>query len=83
MCCFDGSRKGNYFGEEPLSRAEVGVRMKMLKNCKATGKDRIKGDVRKRNTQFSLHRCVLVCNIGRVVKGLNKSYGENCFLHYL
>ena len=25
----------------------VGVRMKMLKNCKATGKDRIKGDVRK------------------------------------
>ena len=48
MCCFDGSRKGNYFGEEPLSRAEVGVRMKMLKNCKATGKDRIKGDVRKR-----------------------------------
>ena len=30
MCGFDRIRRGNYFGEEPIRRTEVEVRMKML-----------------------------------------------------
>ena len=31
----DGIRRGNYFGEEPIGRAEVQVRVRKLKNGKA------------------------------------------------
>ena len=39
---FDGIRRGNYFGGEPIERAEVEVRVSKLKNGKATCKDEIK-----------------------------------------
>ena len=34
-------RRGNYFGGEPIGRAEVEVRLGKLKNGKAAGKDEI------------------------------------------
>ena len=43
MCGFDGIRRGNYFGGEPVGRAEVEVRVSKLKNGKAAGKDEITG----------------------------------------
>ena len=43
MCGFDGIRRGNYFGVEPIGRAEVEVRVGKLKNGKATSKDEITG----------------------------------------
>ena len=45
MCGFDGIQKGNYFGGEPIGRAEVEVRVRMLKNGKAAGGDEITGEV--------------------------------------
>ena len=45
MCGFDGVQKGNYFGEEPIGRAEVEVRVGKFKDRKAVGKDEIKGEI--------------------------------------
>ena len=45
MCGFDGIRRGNYFGGEPVGRAEVEVRVDKLKNGKAAGKDEITGEM--------------------------------------
>ena len=45
MCGFDGIRRGNYFGGEPIGRAEVEVRVGKLKNGKAAGKDEITGEM--------------------------------------
>ena len=39
ICGFDGIQRGNYFGGEPIGRAEVEVRVGKLKNGKAAGKD--------------------------------------------
>ena len=36
-------RRGNYFGVEPIGRADVEVRMRKLKNGKVAGKDEIAG----------------------------------------
>ena len=41
MCGFDGIRRSNYFGREPIGRAEVEVRVDKLKNGKAASKDEI------------------------------------------
>ena len=41
MCEFDGIRRGNYFGGEPLRIVEVEVRVGELKN----GKDEITGEM--------------------------------------
>ena len=46
MCGFDGVRRGNYFGGEPIGRAEVKVRVGNLKNGKAAGKDEVTGEMR-------------------------------------
>ena len=35
---FDGIRRGNYLGGEPIGRAEAEMRVGKLKNGKATGK---------------------------------------------
>ena len=43
MCGFDGVRRGNYFGGEPIRRTEVEVRVGKLKNGKALGKEMVKG----------------------------------------
>ena len=45
MCGFDGVQKGNYFGEEPIGRAEVEVRVGKFKDRKAVCKDEIKGEI--------------------------------------
>ena len=44
MCGFDGIRKCNYFGGEPIRRAEVEVRVGKLKNGKTAGKDEVTGE---------------------------------------
>ena len=36
MCGFDRIQRGNYFGGDPIGRAEVKVRVGKLKNGKAT-----------------------------------------------
>ena len=43
MYGFDGTRRGNYFGGDPIKRGEVEVRVEKLKNVKATSKDEITG----------------------------------------
>ena len=40
-CGFVWVRRSNYFGGEPIGRAEVEVRVGKLKNGKAAGKDEI------------------------------------------
>ena len=42
MCGFDAIRRGKYFGEEPIRKTEVEVRVGKLKNGKGAGKDAIK-----------------------------------------
>ena len=44
MCGFDGIRRGNYFGGEPVGRAEVEVRVGKLRSGKAASKDEIPGE---------------------------------------
>ena len=43
MCGFDGIQRCNYFGEKPIGRAEVEVRVGKLKNGKDAGGDEITG----------------------------------------
>ena len=45
MCGFDRIRRGNYFGGEPIERAEVEVRVGKLKNVKTVGRDEITGEM--------------------------------------
>ena len=45
MCRFDGARRGNYFGGEPIRRAEVELRVRKIKNRKAAGKDDVAGEI--------------------------------------
>ena len=42
---FDGVRRGNYFGGEPIGRTKVEVREGKLKNGKAAGKDEVTGEM--------------------------------------
>ena len=39
MCGFHGVQIGNYFREKPITRTEVEVRVRKLKNGKSAGKD--------------------------------------------
>ena len=43
MYGFDETLRGNYFGREPIRRAEVEMRVGKLKNRKAVAKDEIPG----------------------------------------
>ena len=45
MCGFDGIRRGDYFGGEPIGRTEAEVRVGKLKNGKAAGGDEITGEM--------------------------------------
>ena len=47
MCGYDGVRRGNYFGGEPMRKIEVEERVKKLKNGRATGKDDVTGEMLK------------------------------------
>ena len=44
-CGFDGIQRGNYFGGEPIGRADVEVRVGKLKNGKVAVKDDITGEM--------------------------------------
>ena len=44
MCGFDCVQRGNYFRGEPI-KTEVEVRVRKLKNGKATGKDEVMGEI--------------------------------------
>ena len=57
VCGFDGIRRGNYFGGEPIGRAESGN----LKNGKAAAKDEIAGDVISGVKVSGLGVCMCVC----------------------
>ena len=59
----DGLRKGNYFGEEPIRRAEVQVRVGKLKNGKAAGKDEITGEMIKGRGDRVVDRIWKLCNM--------------------
>ena len=41
MCGFHGIRWGNYFGGEPIGRAEIEIRVGKLENGKAAGENEI------------------------------------------
>ena len=45
MCGFDGIRRNNYFGGEPIGRVEVKVRIGKLKNGMSAGGDEISGEI--------------------------------------
>ena len=45
MYDFDGVRRGNYFGGEPIRIKEVKVRVGKLKNGKDAGKDEVAGEM--------------------------------------
>ena len=40
MCGYDGVRRENYFGGEPIRKIEVEERVEKLKNGKVAGKDK-------------------------------------------
>ena len=45
MCGFDGVRRGNYFGGEPIGGVEVEVRVRKLKNENPAGIYEITGEM--------------------------------------
>ena len=45
LCGFDGVRRGNYFGGQPIKRMKVEVRVRKLKNGTAAGKDEVTGEM--------------------------------------
>ena len=45
MYIFDGARRGNYFGGEPIRRTKVEVKVGKLKNGKAAGKGEVTGEM--------------------------------------
>ena len=45
MCGFVWIWRGNYFGGEPIGRAEIEVRVGKLKNGKATVRDEMPGEM--------------------------------------
>ena len=45
MCGLDGVQRANYSGVEPIRRAEIGVRVRKLKNGKAAGNNKVAEDM--------------------------------------
>ena len=43
MCSFNGIRRGNNFGGEPIGRFEADMRARKLKNGNASAKDEVTG----------------------------------------
>ena len=63
MCSFDGVRKGNYLGGEPIRKMEVEVRMEKLKNGKAAGKDEVTGKMIKGEGNRVVDWICRLCNM--------------------
>ena len=64
MCGFDGIRRGNYIGREPIGRAKVEVRVGKLKNGKAAGNDEITGEMIKGGGDRVVDWFWRLCNMG-------------------
>ena len=88
ICSFDMIGRGNYFGEQPIGRGEVKVRVDKFKNGKAAGKDEITGGMIKgggdRMVDWIWRLCNMVLERGvvpedwrsAVIVTLNKGKGE-------
>ena len=63
MYGFDGIWRGNYFGGEPIGRAEVEMRVGKLKNGKATTKDEITGEMKKGGGDRVVDQIRRLCNM--------------------
>ena len=63
MCGFNGIRRGNYFGGEPIGRAEVEVRLGKLKNGKTAGKDEVTREMIKGGGDKVVDWIWRLCNI--------------------
>ena len=63
MCGFDGARRSNYFGGEPLSEDEVEVRNKRIKNAKTISKDEITGGIIKGGSELVIEWVYKLCNM--------------------
>ena len=64
MCGFDGIQRVNYFGGKPIGKDEVEVSVGKLKNGKATGNDKITGEMIKgggdRVVEWIRRLCIMV-----------------------
>ena len=88
MCGFDRIQRGNYFGREPIRRAEVEVRVGKLKNGKAAYKDEITGEMIKGSGDRVVVWIWRLCNVpfeigvvpddwtSAVIVPLNRGRGE-------
>ena len=63
MSGFDRAQRDKYFRGEPIVRAEVEVRVGLLKNGKAVGKDEIKGEMIKGGSERVVDWIWRLCNI--------------------
>ena len=63
MCDYDGARRGNYFGGEPIRKIEVEKRVKKLKNGKAAGKDEVTEEMVKAGGDVVVYRIWKLCNM--------------------
>ena len=63
MFGFDGIRRGNYLGGDPIRKTEVEVRVGKLKNIKAAGKDEITGEMMKRGGNMLVRWIRRLCNM--------------------
>ena len=63
MCGFEGVRRGNYFGGEPIRRMEVEVRVGKLKNGKAAGEDEVTGEMIKGGGDRVVDWISRLCNL--------------------
>ena len=64
MCGFDGVSRGNYFGEEPIWRTEVEVRVRKLKNGKAASMEKVTGEMIKGGGDRVVDWIWRLCNMG-------------------
>ena len=67
MCGLDGVQRGNYFGGEPIKKAEVEVKVGKLKNGKASGKDEVTGEMIEGRGDKVVNFIWKLCNISFAV----------------
>ena len=63
MCGYDGVRRGNYFGGEPIRKIEVEKRVKKLKNGKAAGKGEVTAEMEKGGGDVMVDWIWKLCNM--------------------
>ena len=63
MCGFDGVRRGNYLGGEPIRRIKVEVKVGKLKNGEVAGKDEVAGEMMKGGRERVVNWIWRMCNM--------------------